>query len=422
MNSFRIKAAMGRWAAERAALRRLAQIYLQLRTPLIRRGRPVTAVLSLGEHGHAYSAARAVKALGHRVLLITDSPQLHEMVYADALLLRDPLTEIETILNELEGFDLEAVMVSVAQLLLPAQDRIATRFGLIACGAQSAEFSNDKLAWRDALAEAGVPQPLYSQDPAVFDGKACIRKARKGSGSEGIVPLGPGDDTTAYAGPGYFFESIIDGDEYDLEGVVEDGVPRILARVYERFIERNGTFVPHYYLFNPPLDPALQAALDACATATLDACKVENGAFHIEMFMNGDRAEPIDFANRMGIYERFVSFASGVDFAQEHANRFLPRKHTLAAGTPRALLQYYCWTQEEFDRACAIRDANPQRIFDANMTPHDRCGEQCFGMIAFFHDDHAALLEMTDGLRVRVPQWLDTDGDGAVPAQVASTA
>ena len=417
MNAYKTKAAMGRWAADRAAFRTLAQVFLQLRTPLIRRRRSFTAILSLGQNGHAYNAARAVKALGHRVLLITDTPQLPEMAYADALLLRNPLTEIETILTDLEDFQLEAVLVSIYNTLLPAQDRIATRFGLISTGSQSAAFSNDKLAWRDALADAGVAQPLYSPDPADFEGRACIRKARLGSGSEGVIPLRPEDDKVPYSGPEFFFEAVIEGDQYDVEGVMDDGAPRFLARVYESFIQHNDTFVSHYYLFNPPIDPAQRAALDACASATLAASRVENGAFHVEMFVTGDRVEPTDFGNRMGSYVRFVSFASGVDFAQSHANCFLPRKHTLVSQEPRALLQYFCWTQDQFDRACAIRDANPERVFDANMTAHTICGERCLGMIAFFHDNHAALLKMTEGLGIRPPKRLDLGTYGSALAQ-----
>lgn len=407
MNRFKAKAAIGRWAANRASLRRLAEMFLRLRTPSLRRKRRFTAILSLGEDGHAYNAARAVKALGHRVLLITDTPQLPEIVYADALLRRNPLTELDTILTELEAFELEAVMVSIAHNLLPAQDRIATRFGLISCGAETTVLNNDKLAWRDALAAAGVFQPTYSRDPTVFEGQPSIRKARSGSGSEGVAVLDPEDDKLAHSGPEFYFEAVVDGDQYDIEGVVENGVPHFLALVFERYIQHNGTFVAHYYLFNPPIDAARQQALEDCATATLAASKVTNGAFHVEMRMTGDRAVPIDFANRMGSYVRFMSFACGVDFAQAHANCFLPRKHDLAIGRQRPLLQYYCWTQAEFDRACAIRDANPEWVFDANMTPLQMCGERCLGMIAFFHDDMASLLQMTEGLGIKPPQWLE---------------
>jgi len=400
INTPKTKATIGRWLTGLSSVRYLAQSYLLVRTFFMRRNKPVMAVLSLGEIMHAYSAARGVSGLGRRVLLITDTPQLPEMAYTTALLRRNPLTEADAIMAELEDFNLEAVLVSTDHDLLPIQDQIANRFNLISVGAKSAVLNNDKLAWRDALAAKGVPQPAYSADPAVFEGKACIRKPCYGGGSDGVVALEPEADKTAYSGPDYFFESMIDGDQYDYEGVVDDGKPRFLARVYENYRQVNGTFVQHYYFFNPPLNPARNAALEECVRKTLDASEIKSGAFHVEMRMNGDHAEPIDFANRIGAYERCVTFASGVDFGQAHANCFLRAKHQLNNDEPRAVLQYFCWSQDEFDRATAIQDANPDRVFDARMSSHDICGEECYGMITFFHDDYEKLLRMTESLEI----------------------
>lgn len=402
MNFSKAKMTLGRRLVKMGALRRAVQLGLQARSPLARRKGPITVVLSMGKNGHSYSAARGVQALGHRVLLITDKPQLHEMLYSDALLLRDPLSELDLILSDLEAWELEAVMVSIKHLLLPAQARIAERYGLISVGAETGVLNNDKLAWRKALEAGGVPQPVFSRDPAVFEGKPCIRKPISGTGSSGVKALSAHDDKALHVGPDFFFEGALDGDQYDYEGVVEDGTPRFLARVFERYIDVNGTFAAHFFLFNPNIDPVRNAALERCVIDTLAASKVVNGAFHVEMRMNDAHAEPIDFANRMG-YERFVSFAGGEDFAKAHANCFYPKKHALSRDAPRALVQYFCWTEEQFARASAIRDANPNRVFDAYMEPHVFAGEQCYGMIAFTHDDADALLKMTDGLGIYAP-------------------
>lgn len=398
----RVKIALGRRVVKIGFLRRALQEGLKVRSPLTRRKGPVTVVLSMGKEGHSYSAARAVKALGHRVLLVTDNPQLHEMLYSDAILLRDPITEIDTILSELEAWDLEAVMVSIKHLLLPAQSQIAERFGLISVGSETSVLNNDKLAWREALEAAGVDQPPFSRDPALFEARPCIRKPLSGTASAGVIRLEAEEDKAPHAGPGYFFEGVVDGDQFDYEGVFEKGSPRFLARVFERYIDVNGTFVAHYFLFNPPINPAQNAALERCAAMTLAASKVMHGAFHVEMRMDGARAVPIDFANRLG-YERFVSFAGGEDFAQAHANCFLPQDHQAAQHTPKALVQYFCWTQEQFDMASSIRTANPDQVFDSNMTTHLVGGQHCLGMIAIWHDTLDELLKVTDGLGIYKP-------------------
>ncbi len=363
MNMKKTKTTVGRWLAGLALLRHGARIFLQLRTLIISRNRSFMAVLSMGERMHAYSAAHGVRALGHRVLLITDTPQLPEMAYTDAILLRNPLTEPERILAELESFELEGVLVSTDHELLPLQHRIARRFDLITVGSETVILNNDKLAWRDALALAGVAQPTYSSDPAFFDGQSCIRKPRLGSGSRDVITLKPEDYKFSHSGPEFYFESAVLGDQYDFEGVVRNGKVHILVRLFEKYRQHNRTFVSQYYFFNPPIEPAREAALDACTRSTLAASKVKHGAFHIEMRMNGDYAVPIDFANRISAVERGVSFCINGNFAQAHAGCFLAGDHPLPVGEPRTLLQYWCWTQDEFDHASEISEANPERVF-----------------------------------------------------------
>lgn len=398
MNKSKIKADVGRLLAGSPILRHGARLFLRIRTMIAPRTRPFVAVLSLGEIMHAYSAARGVKSLGRRVLLITDTPQLPEMAYSDAIILRNPLTDAEAVLAELEAFKLDGVLVSTDHVLLPLQDKIASRFDLISVGAETAVFSNDKLAWRNALAAEDVPQPRYSSDPAVFEGKACVRKPRLGHGSEDVVALKADDDKQPYAGEKYYFEEVMTGDQYDYEGIVRAGQVHIFARLFEKYREHNGTFVSQYYIFNMPIEPEIEAALDACALKTLSVAKVRQGAFHIEMRMNGNHAVPIDFASRMSSVERGVSFCINDDFGRAHASCFVSDEQPLPVAETRPLFQYWCWTEDEFERASAIRDANPDRIFEARMVPHEMNGEQCFGMVTFFHEDARQLLKMVESI------------------------
>ncbi len=398
MNSNKIKADVGRFLTRSPVLRHGARLLLRIRTLIASRTIPFVAVLSMGEEMHAYSAARGVKALGRRVLLITDTPQLPEMVYSDAIILRNPLTDAEAILAELETFKLDGVLVSTDHVLLPLQDKIADRFGLISVGAETTVLNTDKLAWRNALAAAGVPQPKYSSDPAVFEGKACVRKPRLGNGSKDVVALKANDAKRPYAGKDYYFEEVMAGDQYDFEGIVRNGQVHIFARLFEKYREHNRTFVSQYYFFNIPIEPDIQAALDACTLKTLAVSKVRHGAFHIEMRMNGNHAVPIDFANRISSVERGVSYCINGNFAKAHASCFVPDKHTLPVTETRPLFQYWCWTQDEFARASAIRDANPDRVFEARLVPHRMNGEQCLGTVTFFHDDAKQLLKMTESI------------------------
>lgn len=400
LNFSMIKMRLGRLLIKIELLRKMRIAWLRAKT---RKGKgPYIAVLSMGKNGHSYSAARAVKSLGHRALLITDKPQLHEMLSSDAIILRDPLTDIDAIIADLKQFELEAVVVSIKHLLLPAQSAIADEFGLISTGAETGVLNNDKFAWREALAQDNVVQPKYSRDPAAFENSACISKPVLGTGSVGVRLLGASDDKTPYANEDTFFEGAVTGAQYDYEGVVQDGQIRIMVRVLEKYIEVNGTFAANYFLFHPNTNAEWDASLTECAEKTVAASKIINGAFHVEMRMDGDQAVPIDFANRMG-YERLVSYATGEDFARTHVNCFLKDKHDLETVAPKALIQYFCWDQASFDLARKIIADNPDRIFDQLMTQHDFAGESCFGMVVFHHDTTAELLEMISPLGIDLP-------------------
>tara|TARA_R110001599_G_scaffold135013_2_gene313271 strand:- start:4318 stop:5634 length:1317 start_codon:yes stop_codon:yes gene_type:complete len=402
MNFNKLKMMVGRKLARNGLMRRLVEQRLLRRT--VRPQGSYVAVLSMGRNGHSYSAARAARALGRRVLLITDQPQLQEMAYADALIPLDPLTDLEAILTRLEGFKMEAVVVSIKHLLLPAQAAIADKFGLISAGAETGLLNNDKFAWRKALDAAGVVQPEYSDQPEPFEGRACIRKPRSGTGSANVSLMTAQEEKLTAAerasGVEYFFEEMIEGDQYDFEGVVEDGTPRVLSKVFEKYIPEQGTFAPRYFLFNAPIEAAREAALDRCLIETLAGSAVHNGAFHVEMRVRGDHAVPIDFANRMG-YERLMTLASGEDFGQAHVNCFLRAKAEVKRGKKQAVVQFFCWTPDDFDIARARMREHPRHVFDQVMVPHAFASIHCLGMVTFQADTHEELAHITAGLNVR---------------------
>lgn len=398
----KLKIIMGRKLSRSNLMRSVMEQRLRRRTA--RAHGVYVAVLSMGKNGHSYSAARAARALGRRVLLIADQPQVQEMAYADALVPLNPLTDLDEILTRLEHFELEAVVVSIKHLLLPAQAAIADKFDLISSGTETGILNNDKFAWRQALSAAGVAQPEYSDQPELFAGRTCIRKPRSGTGSANVSLLSAADekltDAERASGIVYFFEEMIDGDQYDFEGVVENGIPRVLCKVFEKYIPEQGTIVPRYFLFNVPIEGVREASLDRCLVATLAGSAVHNGAFHVEMRMHGDHAVPIDFANRMG-YERLMTLASGEDFAQAHVNCFLRAKAEVKRGKKKAVVQFFCWTQEDFDIARQRMREHPSNVFDQVMSPHSFASIRCLGMVTFQANTQEELARITAGLNVR---------------------
>ena len=401
MKSLKLKTVLGRWLASLTLLRTLASSYLQVQTRLMRNKRHFVAVLS-GDETHAYSSAKGVRALGKKVLLVTGAPKLQELAYADAILLIDPVQEPEKVMTELASFQLDGVLVSNDTHLLSLQHKIAKKFDLISVGEDAGILGTDKFAWREELNKNNVPQPFYSADPADFEEKACIRKPRLGLSSQGVKALGIEDDKVPYAGPEFYFEAALPGDQYNFEGVVRDGEVNIFVRMFDKYREINGTLVPRYYFMNPPLTKERQQALDHCTKETLAGSNIVNGAFHLEMRMDGDRPLPIDFANRIGASERATSFSIGCSLGEAHASCFVEGSNLPKTNAPKSTVQFWCWTEEEYNCANEILEKYPEWVFDSKMSGHKMNGETCFGTFTLYHDDRSKLIAMTKSLDLQI--------------------
>jgi carbamoylphosphate synthase large subunit len=346
------------------------------RLRLRRETRPIIVVLSLGAGGHSYSAARAARWLGYRVLLVSPRPVLHEMAFAHYLLPRDPLTEVPQIIADLRPLQVAAVTISIKHILLPAQAQIAEALGLTSVGAEVGILCNDKYLWRQALDAAGLPQPRFSLDYADLAHGPAIQKPRTGTGSKGVAFLEPGSDVPdswdpkgdLSVGSEIYFEAYHEGEQYDVEGVSRNGEHRIIAITKEKYQRIGQLFPPRYFLFNPDLDAERDHLLRAGTFRVLDASAVRNGAWHVESRVVDGRLMPIDFANRMG-YERFMTRASGVDFARQHVSAFLPDHHEPFRLQPRKLIQFFATSDAD---AAIVRDIAknwPGNVVDGVFKP-----------------------------------------------------
>lgn len=368
---------------------------------------PVIVILSLGEDGHSYSAARAAKDLGLKVLLVSPKPVLQEMLFASELLTMDPLVEHKEILQKLQQRKVSAVVISIKHALLPAQVYISEKLGLVSCGEKSALCCNDKFAWRTALEEAGVLQPAFSDDYNAVSHLNVVQKPKRGTGSKGVALLAPGTDAMREriplgdrsVGEELYFEEYIDGEQFDVEGFSIDGVHTTLVVVKEKYENIDGSFPPKYFRFNPNREPAFLKQMNDTAHAVLNASGIVNGAWHVEMRYDGTNFLPLDFANRMG-YERFVSRSSGTDFAKLHIASFVRSLNLKADIKPVPFLQFFAMTTDEAAEIRKIVRNHPSSVFDVATTPFPMSTVTYQGMIVLEAADDKEMEELTVGLNL----------------------
>ncbi|MFN3211059.1 MAG: acetyl-CoA carboxylase biotin carboxylase subunit family protein [Roseovarius sp.] len=378
---------------------------LRARLFLSRSSGPVVAILSLGKNGHSYSAARAARALGLKVVMVSPEPVLAELAYSNYLVRLNPLDDTSEVIERLRPLQVQAALISVKHLILPAQIKVAEALGLVSSGQKASDLANDKLAWRKAMEAAGLTQQAYSESYSDLRDRPVVRKPRSGTSSIGVFYLEPGSDAEIQRiqsdGQPDLFEEYVDGEQFDVEGFSRDGVHHTLTIVKEKYKRTGNEFPPKYFHFNPAHDAAFLKMAEEKAFQVLDASGIRNGAWHVEMrHLDGDFM-PLDFANRMG-YERFITRSSGVDFGQQHVAAFIPGLEIPFERKPRRMVQYFATEKEEYEIFKRIVEEHPSSVFDARMEPFRMSTMLYYGMIVVEAETNEKLFEMLHGLTFEV--------------------
>ncbi|WP_166418795.1 ATP-grasp domain-containing protein [Cochlodiniinecator piscidefendens] len=401
---------IARWLTRQNAPAALYTQLLRLQTRLFLRKNtsPITVILSIGKEGHSYSAARAAKSLGLKVCLVSPSPMLPELAYADYVLTFDPRTQSDEIVNRLKPLSVEGVAISARHVILPAQIKISEALGCISAGETSSRLCNDKFAWRRALEQADIPQPMFSQQRNELIDVPCIQKPMAGTGSKGVVFLSPGtpvqqdqiSQTTPGADDDLYFEEYVDGRQFDIDGVSHNGVHKTVNVTHEVYENTNGTFPPKSFRFNTRQPDGFLEEMERAAFEILDASGVVHGAWHVEMRYRDGQFLPIDFANRLP-YERFLSRASGVDVAMQHVAAYVPRANPPFELKPREFLQFFATTQDEKSTLRHIIETHPDSVFDAQLEPFLLSGIPYEAMVVLEGADYDTFEAMIAPLKLK---------------------
>lgn len=253
-----------------------------------------------------------------------------------------------------------AILIANKDILIPLQYSLATALGLPHANQQAVETSLDKLQQKTVLAEAGLPQGKWRvlcdqfeiNDLHGFPYPAVI-KPSIGTASKGITRVTNACEIAAgleyiqswqndaSVGNEFFIEEYVEGRQFDVEGLAFEGQIYPICIVEENYSGDPRHFPPHFFLFNPPLDKALHQLIEATAIDTIRALGVTIGAWHCELRITSEnRPCVLDYANRMG-YDRLVSLAAGIDFADSYIDTMLGQSPNMLKKTRKTILFYY---------------------------------------------------------------------------------
>lgn len=189
-----------------------------------------------------------------------------------------------------------------------------------------------------------------------------ILKPAIGEGANGIIRINSLEElehgyqyTRDAIGTGYsdqnfvVAEEFIEGRQFDVEGVVNQGHVFINCIVEEDYQACPPHFTPTWFVFNPNLSEAYRSRIIEHVKSVLSACMITHGAFMCELKVTEEgEIRVLDIANRMGFgFEYLIQRATGIGIIDCYLDSVL--FGTLPDSHPqeRQIVQVYLYHQDD---------------------------------------------------------------------------
>lgn len=372
------------------------------------------ALMSLGGTRGSLYLARAAWRLGYDVHVFSPDFPTYESRFSAAWTKADLINNYEADRKKVAAAKPKAVLVEYRNIFLPAVANLHRELGLRDFGDISHRTSNSKSAFRKAIDDAGLANLKWCTLDDYAPGKVpmpFVVKPDKGTGSRGVTfvetPAGIDEalakrealrDDPTIGGP-MVIEQFIEGRQFDVEGVAFDGEYHILTLTEEHYERTGSAFPSSWFLFSPPIDPALQARLFERVKKLLKALGVVNGGFHVESRIGADgEIYPIDYSNRMG-YPELVSAACGYSFLQLYVKTMTGEDWTPPVPKFRSIYQTYIMDAQEWENMKRLLRTEKDCLEDVRTSGAVMAGVYVHGRIALrteTFDEMLALLRKYD--------------------------
>ena len=370
-------------------------------------------VLSLGRNGPAPNVTKELWNRGYRVHVLCPEFPARERNYIHSWEKVSGLEDITHLANysglisSLKRRKPVAVMLEAKNLLLPAQVRISEALGLKSLGNRAVETSNSKIAMRSALDTLDgrqLPWHEVTDLSRITLSFPAIIKPDRGTASKGVILVQSHEDLALVAkknqelkndisvGDRRLVEGFVQGRQFDMEGLAQDGKYIFFVCVEEYYEGRAPYFPPQWHYFNPPISSDLRQALERGAAESLRALGVRHGGFHIEMRIdaNGD-VFALDYANRMG-YNELVTLGAGSSFPGGYVDTMLDRiKLENISFDRKPVFNLFCQDEGTMAMAQGFRQAYPGNVIRFSSAPFQIGHTQFHGRITITDTDDVSL-------------------------------
>lgn len=226
----------------------------------------------------------------------------------------------------------DAVIAPSNDAGLEAATMVAEHFGIPGPGVYALQNSRNKFNFRQLLEKNSINSPWYLEVSSTNSEDAmmkvpnypCVIKPVQGSGSKGVRFVESSSDLGAYfkeslafsTSNQYQIEEFIDGIEFSIEGVVQDGDFTILA-VCEKVRSKLPNLVDTRVSYPPRLTLENLQKAHQTATEIVKLLQVQNAPIHMEIIQSPTRGFfPVECAVRaagFNLFNRMVPWCIGID-------------------------------------------------------------------------------------------------------------
>ena len=242
------------------------------------------------------------------------------------------IRERDLILEECRRIGIDGIVSIASDLAMETVNYIAEKMGLPGNTMEATEISTNKNLMRKAFAENGDPSPRSmlvdsTTIPEDIDFEyPMIVKPTDRSGSRGVQKV------TNLVQLRYAIhkarecsfedkavvEEFVEGDEYSIEYISYKGRHYFLTAT-QKVTTGAPNFIETGHRQPAPLSDETIERIRKISEHALDSLKLENGAAHVELKVNGDDIKLIEIGGRMGgdfIGSDLVELSTGYDFVK----------------------------------------------------------------------------------------------------------
>ena len=238
----------------------------------------------------------------------------------------------DLILEKCREIGIDGIISIASDLAMETVNYVASELGLVGNSMQATKTSTNKHLMRKAFELRGDPSPRSmvvdsstKLDDIDIDFPLIVKPTDR-SGSRGVRKVTDVSKLrdAVYRAREYSFEkkAVIEewvgGDEYSIEYISFKGEHHFLSAT-QKITTREPFFIEKGHREPAPIDDKLLSRVKKISEHALDTLKLEYGASHIEIRIEGDKIVIIEIGGRMGgdfIGSDLVELSTGYDFVK----------------------------------------------------------------------------------------------------------